>query len=38
VADSVAREGGTLLVDEASLVVVDALHPAEHLEHAKPVE
>jgi uncharacterized protein YlxW (UPF0749 family) len=38
VADSVAREGGTLLVDEATQVVVDALHPAESLEHAKPVD
>lgn len=37
VADTVARDGGTLLVDEASQVRVDALHPAEDLEYAKPV-
>jgi uncharacterized protein YlxW (UPF0749 family) len=37
VADAVARDGGTLLVDEASQVRVDALHPAEDLEYAKPV-
>ncbi len=38
VADSVVRDGGTLLVDEAPSVRVDALHPAENLENAKPVQ
>ena len=37
VADSVARDGGTLLVDEARTVRVDALHPPETLEYAEPV-
>jgi len=37
VADSVARDGGTLLVDEATQVRVDALHPAEDLQYAQPV-
>jgi len=38
VADSVARDGGTLLVDEATQVRVDALHPAEDLQYAQPVQ
>jgi uncharacterized protein YlxW (UPF0749 family) len=38
VADTVARDGGTLLVDEAQQVRVDALHPAESLEYARPVD
>jgi uncharacterized protein YlxW (UPF0749 family) len=38
VADSVARDGGTLLVDEATQVRVDALHPAEGLQYAQPVQ
>ena len=38
VADSLARDGGTLLVDEAPTVRVDALHPPESLEYAKPVQ
>jgi uncharacterized protein YlxW (UPF0749 family) len=37
VADSVARDGGTLHVDQASTVRVDALHPPETLEYAEPV-
>jgi uncharacterized protein YlxW (UPF0749 family) len=37
VADAVARDGGTLLVDEARTVRVDALHPPEALEYAEPV-
>lgn len=37
VADTVARDGGTLLVDEASQVPVDALHPTEELVFARPV-
>jgi uncharacterized protein YlxW (UPF0749 family) len=38
VADSVARDGGTLLVDDAPMVRVAALHPPENLEFAKPVQ
>ena len=38
VADAVARAGGTLLVDEAPTVRVDALHPPESLEFARPVQ
>ena len=38
VADSVARDGGTLLVDEAASVRVDALHPPESLQYAKPAQ
>ena len=37
VADSVARDGGTLHVDQASTVRVDALHPPETLDYAEPV-
>jgi uncharacterized protein YlxW (UPF0749 family) len=36
VADSVARDGGTLAVDEPDQVTVTALHPAEDLQYAKP--
>jgi uncharacterized protein YlxW (UPF0749 family) len=38
VADSVARDGGTLQVDQAPIVRVEALHPPESLEYAKPVQ
>ena len=38
VADSVARDGGTLQVDQAPIVRVDSLHPPETLEYAKPVQ
>jgi uncharacterized protein YlxW (UPF0749 family) len=38
VADSVARDGGTLQVDQAPTVRVDALHPPETLEYAEPVQ
>jgi hypothetical protein len=34
----VARDGGTLLVDEATQVRVDALHPAADLQYAQPVQ
>lgn len=37
VADSVARDGGTLAVDEPDQVTVNALHPADNLQYAKPV-
>ncbi len=37
VADSVARDGGTLAVDEPGEVTVDMLHPAADLRYAKPV-
>jgi uncharacterized protein YlxW (UPF0749 family) len=36
VADSVARDGGTLAVDEPDQVTVSALHPTEELQYAKP--
>jgi uncharacterized protein YlxW (UPF0749 family) len=36
VADAVARDGGTVIVDEPGKVAVTALHPAEDLEYAKP--
>ena len=38
VADSVARDGGTLQVDQAPTVRVDSLHPPETLEYAQPVQ
>jgi uncharacterized protein YlxW (UPF0749 family) len=38
VADSVARDGGTLAVDEPDQVTVSALHPTEELQFAKPTE
>ncbi len=38
VADSVGRDGGTLHVDQAPAVRVDALHPPETLEYAEPVQ
>ncbi len=37
VADSVARDGGTVAVDEPDQVTVNALHPADNLQYAKPV-
>jgi uncharacterized protein YlxW (UPF0749 family) len=36
VSDSVARDGGTVVVDEPTSVTVDALHPAAHLQYARP--
>ncbi len=36
VADAVARDGGNVIVDEPGQVRVDALHPAEDLQYAKP--
>lgn len=38
VADAVARDGSTLLVDEVPSVRVDALHAPETLEYAEPVQ
>jgi uncharacterized protein YlxW (UPF0749 family) len=38
VVDSVARDGGTVIVDEPGVVTVDALHAAADLEYARPVE
>jgi uncharacterized protein YlxW (UPF0749 family) len=38
VSDAVARDGGTVTVDEPGTVKVTALHPQEDLEHARPVE
>jgi uncharacterized protein YlxW (UPF0749 family) len=38
VSDSVGRDGGTVVVDEPGEVRVDALHPAEQLEYARPAE
>jgi uncharacterized protein YlxW (UPF0749 family) len=36
VADSVARDGGTLAVDEPQQVTVTALHVTGSLQYAKP--
>jgi uncharacterized protein YlxW (UPF0749 family) len=36
VADSVARDGGTLAVDEPAQVNVTAVHPPATLQYAKP--
>lgn len=38
VSDSVARDGGTVLLDEAASARVDALAPPEQLQYAKPVQ
>jgi uncharacterized protein YlxW (UPF0749 family) len=38
VSDSVARDGGTVLLDEATSVRVDALAPPSVLQYAKPVQ
>ncbi|HEX6870356.1 MAG TPA: DUF881 domain-containing protein [Micromonosporaceae bacterium] len=38
VADAVARDGGTVVVDEPGEVNVDALHAAENLAYARPVD
>jgi uncharacterized protein YlxW (UPF0749 family) len=38
VSDAVGRDGGTVVVDEPLVVRVDALHPTETLQYAKPTE
>jgi uncharacterized protein YlxW (UPF0749 family) len=38
VSDSVARDGGTVMVDEPASVTVDALHPTTELRYAKPAD
>jgi uncharacterized protein YlxW (UPF0749 family) len=38
VADSVARDGGSVIVDEPATVLVDTLHPAEPLQYAQPTQ
>jgi uncharacterized protein YlxW (UPF0749 family) len=38
VADAVARDGGTVVVDEPGRVTVDALHAPTELRHARPVD
>src|SRR5690242_16996803 len=38
VSDAVARDGGTVVVDEPASVTVDALHPTSELKYAKPAD
>lgn len=38
VSDAVARDGGTVIVDEPGTVRVTAVHQAEELEYARPVD
>jgi uncharacterized protein YlxW (UPF0749 family) len=38
VSDAVARDGGTVIVDERASVTVDALHPTSELKYAKPAD
>jgi uncharacterized protein YlxW (UPF0749 family) len=38
VADAVARDGGTVMVDEPGEVTVDAIHASRGLQHARPVD
>jgi uncharacterized protein YlxW (UPF0749 family) len=38
VSDAVARDGGTVIVDEPASVTVDALHPTTELRYAKPAD
>jgi hypothetical protein len=38
VSDAVARDGGTVVVDEPGEVTVDAVHPPQELQHARPAD
>jgi uncharacterized protein YlxW (UPF0749 family) len=38
VSDAVARDGGTVMVDEPDEVTVDAIHVSQGLRHARPVD
>jgi uncharacterized protein YlxW (UPF0749 family) len=38
VSDAVARDGGTVVVDEPGEVTVDAVHPPRDLQHARPAD
>jgi uncharacterized protein YlxW (UPF0749 family) len=38
VSDAVARDGGTVMVDEPGEVTVDAIHVSRGLQHARPVD
>ena len=38
VSDAVARDGGTVMVDEPGEVTVDAIHQSRGLQHARPVD
>jgi uncharacterized protein YlxW (UPF0749 family) len=38
VSDAVARDGGTVVVDEPGEVTVDAIHVSRGLQHARPVD
>jgi uncharacterized protein YlxW (UPF0749 family) len=38
VSDAVAKDGGTVIVDEPATVTVDALHPTTELKYAKPAD